>query len=262
MVKPKHICIIVFLAAISVFQSFDFCAAKCFILFKTANLRTGPGLKFKIVRKIPKWTYFNLNILTFDNNWASFIENEVQKEIVKTGWVVPKDFFSSTPPRHGQIVKIFTRKAKTNILLPGPELGYIISLTSKGLSVNVDMHGGFKSLGFQAKYHPVIPAKRYFYRRLGQVFNISCNRAQQKIKVIKAHPEWSKEIILLILGGKIRIGMDAEQVRASWGYPDDINSSVSVYGRREQWVYRIGEFRADYLYFENGILTSYQLSGR
>ena len=39
----------------------------------------------------------------------------------------------------------------------------------------------------------------------------------------------------------------------SWGQPDDINRSVGSWGVHEQWVY--GD---EYLYFENGKLTSWQ----
>ena len=51
------------------------------------------------------------------------------------------------------------------------------------------------------------------------------------------------------------LGMTKEQVESSsWGKPKDINRTVSTYGSREQWVYGSGR----YLYFEDGILTSFQ----
>ncbi len=58
----------------------------------------------------------------------------------------------------------------------------------------------------------------------------------------------------LILDGIIRIGMNKEEVVASWGQPKDINRTVTSLSGHEQWVYDDN----DYLYFEDGILTSWQ----
>ena len=53
-----------------------------------------------------------------------------------------------------------------------------------------------------------------------------------------------------------RIGMSAKTVRekTKFGPPNDINRTVGKWGVHEQWVYGNGV----YLYFENGILTSFQ----
>lgn len=72
----------------------------------------------------------------------------------------------------------------------------------------------------------------------------------------------SDELENIMKEKKIIIGMTANQVLLSWGHPYDKNSSVGSYGRHEQWIYKVSGFKYDYLYFENGILTSYQLSGR
>lgn len=58
----------------------------------------------------------------------------------------------------------------------------------------------------------------------------------------------------LILQGKIRIGMSKEMCREAWGGPESINRTTGSYGSHEQWVYGIG----NYLYFENGKLTTIQ----
>lgn len=53
----------------------------------------------------------------------------------------------------------------------------------------------------------------------------------------------------------VRIGMSKQDVLdSSWGEPDHINTTTTRYGVHEQWVYGGG----NYLYFENGILTSIQ----
>lgn len=65
---------------------------------------------------------------------------------------------------------------------------------------------------------------------------------------------WTNEIWNLINNSKVRIGMNEEQVKLSWGAPYTINDTVYKDQRSDQWVY---EDRA-YLYFENGLLTAIQ----
>lgn len=74
---------------------------------------------------------------------------------------------------------------------------------------------------------------------------------------VKNHQNLSKRIKNCILKGKIRLGMTKEQVEVSWGKPRDINKSVGSWGVHEQWIYRKFS-HSTYLYFENGILTSWQ----
>lgn len=53
----------------------------------------------------------------------------------------------------------------------------------------------------------------------------------------------------------VRIGMTKQEVLdSSWGEPYDINTSIGSWGVHEQWCYE----GYNYLYFENGILTSIQ----
>ncbi|WP_305825797.1 hypothetical protein [Massilia brevitalea] len=55
--------------------------------------------------------------------------------------------------------------------------------------------------------------------------------------------------------GGVALGMTPSQVRASnWGSPQRINRTTGSFGVHEQWVYSGGNF----LYFENGVLTSVQ----
>jgi hypothetical protein len=62
-----------------------------------------------------------------------------------------------------------------------------------------------------------------------------------------------------IARGRILTGMSAAQVRRAWGSPTKVNTSVGSYGRHEQWVYdRGGIGRSQYVYVQNGIVTSMQ----
>jgi hypothetical protein len=78
-------------------------------------------------------------------------------------------------------------------------------------------------------------------------------------KIWNKHRHWDKDICRTIADGSIRMGMTDEQVRLSWGKPYKINISSGSWGTHEQWVMH-DSTNSDYLYFENGILTSLQRS--
>lgn len=65
-----------------------------------------------------------------------------------------------------------------------------------------------------------------------------------------------------MLGGfsneNIRIGMTVDEWLAVENRPDRINRTVTEHGVREQWVYRVGQYDTQYVYFENGRIVSYQ----
>lgn len=64
-----------------------------------------------------------------------------------------------------------------------------------------------------------------------------------------------EKLIEAAKGQNSHIGMTKEEVEASlWGKPERINRTVTAYGTREQWVYG----NRQYLYFTDGILTSFQ----
>lgn len=65
---------------------------------------------------------------------------------------------------------------------------------------------------------------------------------------------FGKENGFKIFENKYWIGMTSRMARESLGNPIKINSSSGSWGNHEQWVYKKGL----YLYFENGLLKSYQ----
>ncbi len=73
-------------------------------------------------------------------------------------------------------------------------------------------------------------------------------------KACKGHPDWSADICEVLGKGHVSIGMDEEQALVGWGQPDHVNTTTTVLGTHEQWVYDY----SSYLYFDNGILTSIQ----
>jgi len=67
--------------------------------------------------------------------------------------------------------------------------------------------------------------------------------------------KYGKETGEKLAAGYYWIGMTKQMALDSLGNPENINSSVGSWGVSEQWVYD-----NMYLYFDNGILTSYQTS--
>lgn len=58
--------------------------------------------------------------------------------------------------------------------------------------------------------------------------------------------------------GRVMVGMSATQVRRAWGTPTKVNASVGSYGRHEQWIYNRGGFVSQYVYVQNGVVSSIQ----
>lgn len=74
--------------------------------------------------------------------------------------------------------------------------------------------------------------------------------------ILKNNPLSSKRparIINAMKQEKVVLGMTRDEAKLSWGEPNDINRTVGSWGVHEQWVYG-----SIYLYFKNGILTSFQ----
>jgi len=74
----------------------------------------------------------------------------------------------------------------------------------------------------------------------------------RRLKFVSTH-RLSQKHRELILKGSICIGMTKDEVKASWGEPDDINRTITRWGVEEQWIYG-----NTYLYFENNKLTTIQ----
>jgi hypothetical protein len=82
-----------------------------------------------------------------------------------------------------------------------------------------------------------------------------CTRATRaKIqRLIAMHEAWSDDMLPAIACRWVQKGMTAEQLRASWGGPEDINRTVTSFGVSEQWVY--GD---SYVYLDEGVVTAWQ----
>jgi hypothetical protein len=77
-------------------------------------------------------------------------------------------------------------------------------------------------------------------------------------KVWQKHRDWSQDICMTIAKREIHVGMTAEQVRASWGKPSEVNATIYSHSKHEQWVYGSNQ----YVYFEDGVMTALQQTKR
>jgi hypothetical protein len=69
---------------------------------------------------------------------------------------------------------------------------------------------------------------------------------------------WPIRIQEDVLRGYIRQGFNREQVVLSWGRPDHVNTTRTLVGIHEQWVYGEPPFPKSYVYFENGLVKSWE----
>jgi len=69
---------------------------------------------------------------------------------------------------------------------------------------------------------------------------------------------WPIRIQEDVLRGFIRQEFTREQVVLSWGRPDHVNTTRTLVGIHEQWVYGEPPFPKSYVYFENGLVKSWE----
>lgn len=82
---------------------------------------------------------------------------------------------------------------------------------------------------------------------------LALEKKKEEDRKQKIRNQYGDKILQKLLDGYYWIGMTDEMTRVSLGSPDDINRTVGSWGTHEQWVYD-----SLYLYFEDGILTSWQ----
>lgn len=68
----------------------------------------------------------------------------------------------------------------------------------------------------------------------------------------------SSDNLRSIAEGKISIGMRGAELLASWGFPNDSNSTTSFYGSSFQLIYGDPLYGANYVYVDNGRVTTIQ----
>lgn len=87
------------------------------------------------------------------------------------------------------------------------------------------------------------------------------NRTKEEMNTLLsdvANSLWPMNIQNDILRGYIRTGFTREQVLLSWGKPDHVNTTRTLVGIHEQWVFGEAPFPRSYVYFENGVVKTWE----
>lgn len=149
----------------------------------------------------------------------------------------------------------------------------VVKIRGKQGNINMVGVGEFKSLvgrdDFKSKDAVVLEKQKQEEEKIRQLaeYEKSENERELEIKNHKTNEKLianeKKEMLIkkygnnlgtLISKGEVAVGMSKEMCLASWGSPEDINRTITIYGIHEQWVYNL----KSYLYFEGDVLTTIQ----
>jgi hypothetical protein len=87
---------------------------------------------------------------------------------------------------------------------------------------------------------------------------LQLDEARRRLHYIEANPDLSAAVKKAIAHGDVVPGMTESDVRASIGEPDQIGTTDTDHGSREQWLYKTGSPGKEHLFFDDGTLTSWQ----
>lgn len=85
--------------------------------------------------------------------------------------------------------------------------------------------------------------------------------AQQRVDASEAAAKAQRDAIQQAISqGRIVVGMTAAQAQAAWGSPTSVNRTVTAGSTHEQWVYRREKMTTNYVYLDDGVVRSFQVS--
>lgn len=87
---------------------------------------------------------------------------------------------------------------------------------------------------------------------------LELEQATRRLQYLEAHPDLSPAVKKAIYHGEVVPGMTESDVRASIGEPDQIGTTDTDHGSREQWDYKTGSPGKEHLFFDDGTLTNWQ----
>jgi len=229
------------------------CFADWFVATKTCNIRSGPGINYKIIGNLLKWEYKKIpyDFMDYDNQWIplKISTKYIIGDTVKEGWYNKDSGIENLIV--GRTLN-FSNEERGNWQNEKGELVEILQKTREFAGAVVYIGVKYKTFEQQATIGFVFKKHGHIVESYDWENNYNDN-LDRRTKAIKSNPSWNNEIKKLVVEGKIRLGMISEQAKAAWGEPKNINESVGTWGVHEQWVYD-----SHYLYFENGVLTNWQ----
>lgn len=99
------------------------------------------------------------------------------------------------------------------------------------------------------------PLAERYQARMERLRDAQAKRAAEaKLKI-----ERDRLVRELIRKELVGPGMTPDEVRQSWGAPSDIETRYGSYGTSQMWIYRTGFYSANYVHFDDGLVTSVSL---
>lgn len=185
--------------------------------------------------------YYTIEKIDFDNTTSSSLELGIYiKDSLNNVFVVPAKApsYSSSKDYAQTFYEAFYRKSDIHTL---------DSLAKEKEKAAQELEKALQDLDDA----DVASISKKYGAKMGKYYRELSNTNRNKFK--EAASKWGAATAKDIVEGYVRIGWSKEKCRMSWGKPRDINTSIGVWGRHEQWCYY-----ESYLYFENGKLTSIQ----
>lgn len=169
--------------------------------------------------------------------------------------------------------KTTAKKSSVTIYSSGSFLSDFVGIVAKGdtlIITGIDTLGWYEVevnniTGFVRPADIVVSDDLATYRKtyMNEFHLEKVRKSQAKEKIVREQKKkkrlnkmvkkYGKKKGTGIAKGRVRLGYSTEMVKDAVGRPKDINRTVGNWGVHEQWVYD-----SYYLYFENGILTSWQ----
>ncbi|MFH1758356.1 MAG: hypothetical protein ABH969_09950 [Pseudomonadota bacterium] len=230
-----------------------------FLVMKDANVYEAAKNTSKIQASVKKYDIFEVINSKRDENgmpWHQVVLSEriISKKGKKIGWTPEEKYFWVN---HGLLAWVYPGDlAKIN--------------TVKPLKFNVEeirFTGKKASLPHKPPFYEVIYEvnTEYIEKIIGWVVEQDGIRRADKnmdemIDLLKKLriTLWPIKIQNDILRGFIRVGFTPEQVILTWGRPEHVNTTRTLMGVHEQWVYGKKPFPKAYVYLENGFVKSWE----
>lgn len=237
-----------------------------FLALKEIRVHAQPAVDSKVIAIINKYDIYDVLNSKMDSTWTQWHQILLSEYIIsekgkRYGWTPEeRSFWSKHKLRvwvyPGDITKIdLTKPLKLNI--------NNVQFTGKRAAVP-----GRPAL-YEVTYHinSEFTEKIIGWVREQEGIRRS-NRTKEEMSTLLrdvASTGWPMNIQNDILRGYIRTGFTREQVLLSWGKPDHVNTTRTLVGIHEQWVYGEAPFPRSYVYLENGIVKTWEFlknSGR
>lgn len=230
-----------------------------FLVMKDTRVQESAQNNSKMQDQIRKYDIFGVISSQRDKNgmtWHQVVLGErfISKKEKKFGW---------TPEE-----KSFWGKNKLLAWVYPGDLAKIN--TAKPLRFNIEeiQFTGIRSFSPQKNHFYEITYEitvEYIERAIGWVREVdgifrADKNTDEMMELLKklAKTLWPLKIQNDILRGFIRLGFTSEQVVLSWGPADHVNTTRTLLGVHDQWVYGKKPFPKAYVYFENGVVKNWE----